>query len=332
MRRSRPPGGLMALLVLSGAAIVALILGVSLLQSTGSFSPERHLNPDDGTPLIRIEDREIARFHLELRRKYHLLRAGKGGYVLPDFGILLEFMNLIANEKILAKHGRALTPDDIRAERARQERESKDRETLMKIIALLDAYPGMYELFMVRTVLANERMHELHERDRTVQREAYERAGAGLKEALRDGADYFRRKKEEDPESYLRVDSRNPQVGEPSGGHLPPDLVKQAQQSARSFAQQWLDRLTPGDVRPEVIDGQGVFVLARLLERGEDYVIYEIVSYRKSSYDAWFEGELKKLKVEVLDPQIRQELRDHLKDHVIGRWIFGPDGALPGRP
>ena len=163
MKRGRTLSGLAALLVLSAAAIGTVVVVVALVRSDDAPESPARLNPDDKKPLVVIEDRVITEFHLDLAREYHRLRKGKDGFLLPDHGILLDAISLAAWELILKKYGQAATPEEIAEERARQIRESRDRETLNKILQLLDRYPGMFEWIMVRPTLTNNRIHRLHQ-------------------------------------------------------------------------------------------------------------------------------------------------------------------------
>jgi len=322
MRRTKALGGLTALLVLSVAAIGALILLVALIDSGTPPAQVGKLNPDDRTPLIRIEDKEITKFHLDLAQRYHRIRAGKEGYVLPDHGILLQFMQQAAWEIILRKYGRPISPEDVSNERARMVRESKDREAQRKFLDELDQYPGMFEMIVVRFSIANNWIYKLQASDKTIQREPYEKAEAALKEALRN-PDFFRKRNEEDPESYKRVDSRKPIIGRNPMDQMAPEALERERKRIMDFANRLLSRTAPDEVRPELADEEGKFQILRLVERSADHVVYESISFQKIPFEPWFEGELKKLKGEVVDPAIRAMLQDKLKDHAFGRWLFG---------
>jgi hypothetical protein len=218
MRRTKSLGGLAALLVLAVAGIGAVILVVALIDSGNALVPIPRLNPDDKTPLIRVEDRVITRFHLELGKQFKKVHAGKEGFALPDYGILREFMELAVYDEILKRHNRSITPQEIADERKRQESTSRDKTRLREVINLLDQYPGMYEMFLVRPYLASEAVQRLHQ-DRSTQADVYKKAEQGLKEALAD-PDFFRRKKAEDPQAVQLIDSKNPMPG-PGGAAAP---------------------------------------------------------------------------------------------------------------
>ena len=322
MKRGRTLSGLAALLVLSAAAIGTVVVVVALVKSDDAPELPTRLNPDNKKPLVVIEDRVVTEFHLDLAREYHRLRKSKDGFLLPDHGILLEAISLAAWEQILKKYGQAPTPEDIAEERARQIRESRDRDTMNKILQLLDRYPGMFEWIMVRPTLANNRIHQLHQQQ-IIQQEAYAKAGLGLKEALVN-PDYFRAMKEKDPEMYQLTDSRNPMVTRnPDVQQAPqPDLIKEpARQQILAFSRKWLSRLNPGDVCPDLIDEGGSYLVVRLIERGSEFVVYEVVAYKKTEYNAWFEGELRKLKGQIVDPGTRETLKKGLGDHWLMRWL-----------
>lgn len=309
-------GGLTALILLAVAGIGVVVLLVALIIPGGQ-EPTIPTVVRDDTPLVRIEDKLITRFQVNVAKQYHLLRSKDG---FPDHGILVDWMHLAAWETILQRHGKGITPDDVKQERARQERSSRDKETLKKVADFLDRYPGMYDAIMVRPSLANQAIHRLHG-SRAIQAEAWEKAEAGLKEALRD-ADYFRRMKETDPQSYRRVDSRTELPGDPAHDH-PQDLIDRARMIAKEFADKNLATVVPGEVRPEVWDDEGSLAVVRLLERTPGYAVYEVVTYRKTLYELWFEAELKKLKGEILDEKARQDLKEKLKENVFHRWLFG---------
>jgi hypothetical protein len=317
MARRVAYGGLAALIILAAAAVGGFILLVALLVPGGDAPPDLPPLTGDQTPLVRIEDKVITRFQVEVASRYHKIRT-KDGY--PDHGILLDWMHLAAWETILQKYGKGITNNDLREERERQTRSSKDRETLKKITDFLDRYPGMYDAIMVRPALANQGIHRLH-KSRAVQGEAWEKAEAGLKEALRD-PDFFRRIKETQPEMYRRVDSRTELPG-PANLEHPPDLIKQIRQMALDFANKELKTAVVGEVKPEIIDEEGSLTLVRLIEKGPDFAVYETVAYRKTVYELWFEAELRKLKGEILDEKARKGLQDNLKENVFHRWLFG---------
>ena len=326
MSRNRSVGGLTAILVLAMAAIGVLILLVALIDSGAAVEPPVVIDRENRTPLIKVENQVITRYDLDVTRQYHKLRAGTKGFVIPDHGILLDAMSRAAWEEVLRKYGEPLTPEAISNERARMERESKDRDTQRKIISLLDAYPGMFELIVVRPSLANHWIHRLHDTNRTIQREAYEKAELELKEALRDADNLFRRRREEDPDACRRVDSRQPLSHHPvpEGGVGPTEPEKErAKQEAFEFANTYLGKVRPGDVRADFVDAKGAYLIARLVERTADYVVYDVLAVRKTSFEPWFEAELMKLKGEVLDPKFREILREELKENSYGRWLFG---------
>lgn len=112
---------------------------------------------------------------------------------------------------------------------------------------------------------------------------------------------------------------RNP---DPPQQHLP-DVLEHVRKRDLEFANRWLNRINPGDVCPDIVDGDGAYMVVRLIERSPDHVVFEVVSYRKTLYDVWFEGELKKLKGQVVDPGTRKLLQENLKDHVFTRWLLG---------
>jgi len=309
--------GLSALLVLAVAGIgVMIVLVASLVTSAGPEIPVR-LNPDERDPLVRVAGKEITRFHLKLARQHADLR---GGYKMPDFGLIREMLERAAGEEILRKYGRALTPQDIAAERTRMERESRDRETQRKVIHLLDQYPGMFDMFVVRPALVGNRLRDLQMHDRKIQKEAFEKAEEGLKEALRD-SDYFRRMKQEIPERYLRVDSRVA-PGPPNGPPQPPEMIEQHRKAVMDWANEHLSRVPPGEIRPEPLDMGGALLVIRMLERDDTKVVYEQVAFPKIAFDPWLEAQLKEIKSEVVDPAIRGELKQGLKDSPYGRWLF----------
>ena len=319
MKRTKSLGGLAALLVLAVAGIGGVILLAALVKSGDAPPAIPKLDPTDQAPLIRIEDKLITRFHLKLCQQFEMVHKGKDGYKMPDYGILLERMRLAVQDEILKRHNRAITPQEIADERARQVRTSRDKPRLNDIIALLDQYPGMYEAIMVRPYLANEAIQKLHQ-DRSIQGGVYEKAVQGLKEALAD-PDYFRRMKADAPESYELVDSRNP-----TPGAAPQEHVKQLTDTLREhvirYANENLASLKPGETRQELVDKHGSYQVVQLVERSPEHAVYEVVHFRKSTFDAWFESELKKLKGEVVDPEIRLLLQDKLKDTMYARWLF----------
>jgi hypothetical protein len=326
MAKRKSLGGLAALLVLSVAAIGIVILLVSLLDSGDVTIPVSRIE-DDPTPLIRIEDKDITRFHVKVGQAYEKLRAGKEGFALPEHGILLRYIELLAWEGILRRHNAGLTPQAIDEERARQIRESRDRAKMREIQDLLDPYPGMFEMLMVRTALANKAIYQLHGQ-RSIQKEAYEKAEAGLKEALRN-PDFIRKIKEEDPQAYRRVDSRDPLAGmgpqgQPGPAHMPEQEKQRAAEHVRQFAAKHLAGTRPGDVCPNLVDEEGSYLVLRLLERSDDHVVYEVIAFRKIVYDVWFLEELRKLKGEVPDPATRELLKANLPaDHKYRRWLLG---------
>jgi hypothetical protein len=93
------------------------------------------------------------------------------------------------------------------------------------------------------------------------------------------------------------------------------------------FSKKYLGGLKPTEVKPELVEEQGAYLIVRLVERAADDVVYELVTYRKSDYAKWFEGQLKNLKGEVVDPEIRLLLQEKLKDGIYGRWLFGQLGG-----
>ena len=94
-----------------------------------------------------------------------------------------------------------------------------------------------------------------------------------------------------------------------------------ARQQILAFSRKWLSRLNPGDVCPDLIDEGGSYLVVRLIERGADFVVYEVVAYKKSEYNAWFEGELRQLKGQIVDPGTRETLKKGLGDHWLTRWL-----------
>jgi len=327
MAQRKALGGLAALMVLTVAAIGVVVLLVSLLD-TGEVSipPLANIQPDS-TPLIRIEGKDITRFHVNVGLRYEKTRAGKDGFVLPEHGVLLRLIDILVWEEILRRHQRPLTPEMISAERARQIRESRDKDKMREILAALDPYPGMFELFMVRPALANNEIYKL-QGDKSIQAESFEKAERGLKEALREPDDFFRRMKDQEPKTYRRVDSRKPlegvgPPGMPQQG-LPPDEHARTQDFILKFAKRTMGTLTPGDVCPQVQDEEGTCLVLRLLDRTPEYVVYDVVSYPKTSFDAWFGAELNKLKGEVVDPATRELLKKELPaEHKTRRWLLG---------
>jgi hypothetical protein len=323
MKRGRTLGGLAGLAVLGAAAVAVLVMVVLFFRSNEIPEAHSRINTADQTPLIEVEDKVITQFHLEVGRRYHRLRAGKDGFVMPDHGILRDAVNVAAWESILQKYGHGLTPQEIAEERARQIRESRDRDTMNRILGLLDPYPGMFEWMMVRPALANQRIHKLQQ-SRQVQAEAYAKAEEGLKEA-RSNPDFFRAVKERDPSMYERSDSRNPEFmpGNPDvpQPHLPPGAKNPIQERIKAFGQKKLSKLNPGDVNPEILDEDGAYLVVRLIDRGVDFYDYEAVIYRKSVYDVWFEAELRKLKGRIVDPKTRETMKEGLKDSQIMRWL-----------
>lgn len=311
--------GLSALLVLAVAAVGAMIFLVASLVTTAGPEVPIPVNPNDRDPVVRVAGKEITRFHLDLARRLQQVR---GGYQMPDFGLIREMLERATGEEILRKYGRSLTPGAIAAERARMERESRDREMQGKIIRLLDNYPGMFDMFIVRPALVNSGLRDLHLHDRTIQKEAFEKAEAGLKEALRD-SDYFRRMKEESPGQYARVDSRV-HPGPKDAPPQPPQAVDLYSKQIMAWAGENLSRVSPGEVRPEPADAGGVVLVVRLIERDDSHVVYEQVAFFKVGFDPWLTSELKQIQVEVVDPALRGALKQGLKDSPYGRWLF-PD-------
>lgn len=303
-------------MVLAIALIASVIMGVAFLVAPAEGpKPQPILNPNDlNRPLVRVEKHDITEFHLKLMQ---YLQALRGGYQKPDFSLMLDLIDRACGEEILRRYGRGIEPKDVEETRARFVRETKDAETLRKIVDLLDRYPGMFELIYVRPVIVNQRMHHLHGTNRDIQRAAYAKAEEVLKEALRD-PDYLRREFGAMPDLYHRIDTRTTGRAED-----PPDVRKQQQEMFRKQAEQFLGRVRPGDVCPEVVDHGGGYSIMRLIERdGEDW-LWEQATVLKSSYESWLESELPNLKVQVLDKKIEDELRANLKDHYVGRWLFG---------
>src|SRR5688572_6215912 len=127
MNGRKSQGGLTALLLLAVGVIGIVVLGVSLIR--GTSDPVEVLpgpNPSDRTPLIRIQDRVITRFDVEVARAYHRLRKGKDGYVLPAYGILLQLMEVSSWEAVLANNGPALTHQPTAYDRGRPQRAPYD--------------------------------------------------------------------------------------------------------------------------------------------------------------------------------------------------------------
>ena len=330
MAKKKVGGGLAALLVLAVAAIAAVILLVSLITTETGGTPPPRLDPERlGRPLIRIEDKVITQFHLELGRQFEGIKRGKEGYKQPDHGILRELIETAIFETILAKHGRGLTPQEISNDRARGIRESREPAKMRELIALLDQYPGMFELFQVKPALANQRIHYGLLPDKSVQAEVYAKAEAALKEALREGEDFFRRRKEEDPLTYRRTDTDNPTMGvgpagPQQGPKRPPGEEEEMKRIIRDFANKNLSTTAEGQVCANLIEAEGGYLVVRLIERNDKRIQYDVVSYPKIPFDVWYSGELKKIKGEIVDPSVREMLIKNMgRDHKIIRWLLG---------
>jgi len=304
-------------MVLAIALIASAIMGVAFLVSPAEEAkpPPRRDPAELNRTLARIEGKkDITEFHLRL---LHDLQEMRKGYQKPNYSLVLDLLERAAGEEILARHGRGIGPDDVKREREKYKRESKDPETLRRIIELLDRYEGMFELIYVRPIIVNQWLHRLHDTDPGIQREGRAKAEEVLKEALRD-PDSLRRDWSPMAEVYQRLDSRT--AGRPEE---PPEIRRQQQERIRKSAKDHLSRVRPGDVRPDVVEEEGGFTIMRLIERDGEDVLFEQVTIRKSSYQSWLESELKNLKVEILDRKTEDELRANLKDHLYGRWIFG---------
>jgi hypothetical protein len=91
------------------------------------------------------------------------------------------------------------------------------------------------------------------------------------------------------------------------------------------FAKEALGNTTPGQLCPTVVDADGSYLIARLKERTAEYVVYEQFAFRKSVYEIWFDGELKKLKGEVLDPATGELLKKNIMHTRYGPWLFPAD-------
>ena len=180
----------------------------------------------------------------------------------------------------------------------------------------------MFEMFVVRPALVNNRLVDLQAHDRNIQKEAFEKAEAGLKEALRE-EDYFRRMKQEAPDRYSRVDSRVP-PGPPDGPPQPPEMVEQHNKGVLEWVSKYLSRVGPHEIRPEPLDLGGAVLVIKMIERDDTHVIYEQVAFPKIAFVPWLESEMKQIKAEVIDPAIREDLKKGLKDSPYGRWLF-PD-------
>ena len=324
MRRGRAHGGMAALIVLAVAAIGVVALLFALVDSGQDPPPMPNISPLDAKPLVRIEDKTITSFDLKIARQYAQLRAGKEGFVMPDHGILRESIEHAAFEVVLARYNRGIGPDDVEKERIRQIQTSKDRETLRKIQDLLDPYPGQFEKILVRPPLASQWIRRLHQ-DRAVQEEAYQKADAALKEAVKDPDAFF--KSREGTEAYTLVDSDVPPKLPPGeqAKELLEEHKKRHSQIIIEFAKKALGHTKPGELCPNVVDAPGEYVVARLKELTDSRVRYEQVSFRKSEYDVWFNAELLKLKGEVVDPETRDLLKKNIMDTRYGPWLFPPE-------
>ncbi|MBI4566317.1 MAG: hypothetical protein HY716_16660 [Planctomycetes bacterium] len=308
--------GLAAFLMLAVALLGATLLGIVILEAPSHRYVPRPPDPSAaGVPIARVQDRAISRLDLQLLKEMRRIRSSEP---YPDYGFLREFLEHAVYEELLRRFGAGLTAKEVQAERERIDRETKDPETLQKLKNLLEAYPGKYEWLNVRPALANNKLHGLFNTHRAIQARPYREANDLLQKALEDPLSLAK----ESGTRHLkhqRVDSRRP-----SSDALP-DMGGQHRLDVTGFVQNHLATLKPGDVLPHVIDLESAYVVARLLERNDEYAAYEAVTFPKEKFEPWLRDRLRSIRIDVLDGRLREEIREKARGNAILDRAAGRD-------
>lgn len=206
---------------------------------------------------------------------------------------------------VAAAHSVGPTKEEIATFRKYVDENSRSPELLAEVKKVFGEDGGSYERLYLAPRIVNRKLHYFYSRDpllhkgeRALIEKAYGLAASG--KALKDVA------------AELGLEYRNPKGEEKQD--VPPALARHI------TAEEWrsndplvpiVEKLTDGQLYDNIIEDDLGYQVFRLLEKGKGKERYfaEAAVARKRPFDEWFREEAAKIKIRILDPELKKKIK-----------------------
>ncbi len=215
---------------------------------------------------------------------------------------LVLIVNDLFEKEVGLGHGVSVTSEEIAAFRKYADQNTRAPEILVKVKAVFKGDEAAYARLYLEPRIMNRKLHyfysrdaAIHKNERTLIEEAYSLAVSGktMKEAA-----------EESGLEYLTVSNHGDKKTE-----VPSALVKYLDSSEpQDPLFPIVEKLQPGQIYDHIVEDDNGYQVIRLLEKdGKKYSVESILS-KKRPFDEWFREEEEKIKIEILDHELKKKI------------------------
>jgi len=210
---------------------------------------------------------------------------------------LISLVNDAIEHEIAKIYGVTITREEINSFKRYVNEQTKAPEILQKVKLLFGNDLSSYERIYLAPKIMNSKLHdfysrspEIHKKERGLIELAYSLvvAGRGFEEAAQECGMEF---------SAFKIEAK--------GTFFHPDPLIPI-----------LETLFPGDIYRNIVEDDYRYRVIRLIERSGGTYSVEAIAINKQPFDEWFREEAAKIEIEIIDP----DLRENIKAKYPGIW------------
>ena len=217
---------------------------------------------------------------------------------------LISLINDAIEFEVARIHGILVTQEEIKSFAKYADENTKAPEILQKVKTAFGDDTAAYErLFLAPKIINRKLRHfyntnsEIHKPERKSIEKAYGvvSSGKSFQEAAEQLGLQFKTL-ETGTQDTSAPEGRKKDInggGAPAGDPLIPILEK----------------LSPGEICRNIVEDDYSYRVIRLKERSENKYLVETIAVYKRPFDEWFRKEAEKIKIEILDPELKKSLK-----------------------
>ena len=211
---------------------------------------------------------------------------------------LISLINDSIEHEIASQNGVVATPEEIEALRKDSDEHTKAPEILKKVKMAFGEDSTSYEKLFLSPKIINRKLRQFHSRSSEIhktERESIEKAYSFVSSGIpfQQAAD------------QLGLQFKTLEVGTQDTS-----LTQGTEKSPDASLIPLLEKLSAGDIYRSIVEDDYSYRVIRLKERSENKYLVETIAVYKRPFDEWFRKEAEKIKIEILDAELRRSIRE----------------------
>ena len=219
---------------------------------------------------------------------------------------LISLINDAVEHEVASLNGVVVTLEEIEALRKYSDDNTKAPEILQKVKMAFGEDSASYQRLFLAPRIINRKLHQFYSRSPEIhqsERESIEKAYS----LVSSGKPFLEAAKE------TGLQFKTFEAGNQDASFTPGELKTHAPEGATPPTDPLiplLEKLSPGEISRSIVEDDYTYKIIRFKEKKDKNYQVEAITVYKRPFDEWFIKEAEKIKIKIIDPDLRRSLEE----------------------